>query len=61
MLYPTRFKTTLDECVHIVIALVISNIYAEQKQDMIDIYGVDIVEKAYFEVTNQYSALLARF
>lgn len=56
-----RFKSKLDECEHIILGLLIAGIYESQKQDIIDHYGIDIIEEAYNNVTNNYGMLLARF
>ena len=56
-----RFKSKLDECEHIILGLLIADAYEAQKQDIINFYGIDVIEEAYNNVTNNYKELLARF
>lgn len=61
MVFPNRFKSVLDECMHIIVGLLLSDIYELQKSELIDSYGPDVVEEAYNAVTNDYKMLFARF
>lgn len=61
MVFPNRFKSVLDECMHIIVGLLLSNIYELQKSELIDSYGPDVVEEAYNAVTNDYKMLFVRF
>lgn len=61
LVFPNRFSTPLEECEHITLGLLISDVYEEQKQELINNYGSDVVEKAYENIVNNYSSLLARF
>lgn len=61
IVFPNRFSTALEECEHITVGLLIAKVYEEQKQELIDTYGSDVVEEAYKNVVNNYGSLLARF
>lgn len=61
IVFPDRFSTALDDCIHVTLGLVIAGAYNEQKQELIDNYGSDIVEKSLSIVYSQYNSLIARF
>ncbi|MEG1494694.1 MAG: hypothetical protein RR406_00120 [Bacilli bacterium] len=46
----SRYKDELDEVKHIVLRLVDLGIYDEQKSDLIDNYGSDIIEEAEYNL-----------
>lgn len=58
--WSNRFNTQLDECVHLVLALYISNVYNMQKIELIDNYGEETVLEAVRLVESDYSSILSR-
>ena len=61
MNWSNRFKSKTDECAHIIIGLLISNVLEHQKQDLLDSFGEDVYEEALTLVESEYSSLLSRF
>lgn len=61
MNWSNRFKSKTDECAHIIIGLLISDVLDSQKQDLLDNFGKDVYEKALTLVESEYSSLLSRF
>lgn len=61
MNWSNRFKSKTDECAHIIIGLLISNVLDVQKQDLLDSFGKDVYEEALTLVESEYSSLLSRF
>ena len=61
MNWSNRFKSKTDECAHIVIGLLISDVLDGQKQDLLDSFGKDVYEEALILVESEYSSLLSRF
>lgn len=61
MNWSNRFKSKTDECAHIIIGLLISDVLDSQKQDLLDSFGKDVYEKALTLVESEYSSLLSRF
>ena len=59
--WSSRFKSKTDECAHIIIGLLISNVLENQKQDLLDSFGKDVYEEALTLVESEYSSLLSRF
>lgn len=60
MLLGDRFTSRLDECVHILIAVYMADVYDTQILDLIDSYGIDLIEQACNIVLNDYKLLLER-
>lgn len=58
--WSSRFNTTLDECVHLVLALHISDVYNMHKIELIDNYGEETVLEAVQIVEHDYSSILKR-
>lgn len=58
--WSSRFNTQLDECVHLVLALYISDVYHMQKLELIDNYGEETVLEAVRQVEQDYSSILVR-
>ena len=61
MNWSNRFKSKTDECAHIIIGLLISDVLDSQKQDLLDSFGEDVYEEALTLVESEYSSLLSRF
>ncbi len=61
MNWSNRFKSKTDECAHIIIGLLISDVLDGQKQDLLDSFGKDVYEEALTLVESEYSSLLSRF
>ena len=61
MNWSNRFKSKTDECAHIIIGLLISDVLDGQKQDLLDSFGKDVYEEALTLVESDYSSLLSRF
>ena len=61
MILFNRFKSKTDECAHIIIGLLISDVLDGQKQDLLDSFGKDVYEEALTLVDSEYSSLLSRF
>lgn len=61
MNWSNRFKSKTDECAHIIIGLLISDVLDGQKQDLLDSFGEDVYEEALTLVESEYSSLLSRF
>ncbi len=61
LIFPDRFATALEDCKHLLLGLLIAGAYNEQKHELVDNYGSDIVEEAYKDMITNYSSLLARF
>ena len=61
MNWSNRFKSKTDECAHIIVGLLISNVLDGQKQDLLDSFGEDVYEEALTLVESEYSSLLSRF
>ena len=61
MNWSNRFKSKTDECAHIIIGLLISDVLDGQKQDLLDSFGKDVYEEALTLVDSEYSSLLSRF
>ena len=61
MNWSNRFKSKTDECAHIIVGLLISNVLENQKQDLLDSCGRDVYEEALTLVESEYSSLLSRF
>lgn len=61
MNWSNRFKSKTDECAHIIIGLLISDVLDSQKQDLLDSFGKDVYEEALTLVESEYSSLLSRF
>ena len=61
MNWSNRFKSKTDECAHIIVGLLISNVLDGQKQDLLDSFGKDVYEEALTLVESDYSSLLSRF
>lgn len=61
MNWSNRFKSKTDECAHIIVGLLISNVLDGQKQDLLDSFGKDVYEEALTLVESEYSSLLSRF
>lgn len=60
MILGDRFTSKLDECVHILIAVYMADVYDAQILDLIDNYGVDLIEQACSIVLTDYKLLLER-
>lgn len=60
MLMGNRFNSVLDECEHIVLAVLLADVYNVQKLDLVNNYGSELVEKAYLNVATNYSSILKR-
>lgn len=58
--WSSRFDSKLDECIHLILALLLSDVYGIQKCELLDNYGEKTVEKAYSVVINDYKTLLER-
>ena len=61
IIFPDRFITALDDCEHVTLGLLIAGAYDEQRHELVDNYGSDIVEKAFESIQTNYTSLLARF
>ena len=61
IIFPDRFTTTLDDCEHVTLGLLIAGAYDEQRQELVDNYGSDITEEALENILTNYTSLLARF
>lgn len=61
MNWSNRFKSKTDECAHIIIGLLVSDVLDSQKQDLLDSFGKDVYEEALTLVESEYSSLLSRF
>lgn len=61
MNWSSRFKSKTDECAHIIIGLLVSDVLDSQKQDLLDSFGKDVYEEALTLVESEYSSLLSRF
>lgn len=61
MNWSNRFKSKTDECAHIIIGLLMSDVLDGQKQDLLDSFGKDVYEEALTLVESEYSSLLSRF
>lgn len=61
MNWSNRFKSKTDECAHIIIGLLVSDVLDSQKQDLLDSFGEDVYEEALTLVESEYSSLLSRF
>lgn len=61
MNWSNRFKSKTDECAHIIVGLLISDVLDGQKQDLLDSFGKDVYEEALTLVESEYSSLLSRF
>lgn len=61
IIFPDRFNTALEDCKHVTLGLLIANAYEQQKKELVDNYGSDIVEEAYEDIAQNYKSLLARF
>ena len=61
MNWSNRFKSKTDECAHIIIGLLISDVLDGQKQDLLDSFGKDVYEEALTLVESEYGSLLSRF
>ena len=61
MNWSNRFKSKTDECAHIIVGLLISNVLDGQKQDLLDSFGKDVYEEALTLVESEYGSLLSRF
>lgn len=61
MNWSSRFKSKTDECAHIIIGLLVSDVLDSQKQDLLDSFGEDVYEEALTLVESEYSSLLSRF
>jgi hypothetical protein len=61
IIFPDRFSSAFDDCEHITLGLLIAGAYDEQRHELVDNYGSDIVEKAFESIQTNYTSLLARF
>lgn len=61
MNWSNRFKSKTDECAHIIVGLLMSDVLDGQKQDLLDSFGEDVYEEALTLVESEYSSLLSRF
>lgn len=55
-----RFMSVLDECIHVLLAVYIADIYEIQKVELIDNYGIDIIEQACEIVLRDYEQVIQR-
>lgn len=55
-----RFNSRLDECVHLVLALYLSELFDEQRIELIDNYGNDLLMEAVHVIDSQYGDLVRR-
>lgn len=60
MVFSHRFTDKLEECIHVLIAVLIADIYHAQVLELIDNYGDDVVEEAYMTIQRDYSQILKR-
>lgn len=58
--WSSRFNSSLDECVHLVLGLMLSDILETQKSELVDSYGMKTTEDAIRIVKNDYASLLSR-
>ena len=61
IIFPDRFDCAFDDCKHMTLGLLIAGAYEEQRHELVDNYGSDIVEKALESIQTNYTSLLARF
>lgn len=59
-MWSSRFANKLEECIHLILALMISNVYNSQKHELLDNYGEDTVEEAYNIVLTDYKQIIER-
>lgn len=60
MIFGDRFMSKLDECIHVLLAVFIADVYEMQKLELIDNYGEDIIEQAYSVIVSDYSQIINR-
>lgn len=60
MNWSSRFNSRLDECVHLVLGLMLSDALETQKSELIDSFGLNTTEDAIKIVKNDYASLLSR-
>ena len=56
-----RFSSDMDECVHLILALILSENYEAQRHELVARYGNVTTAKAYNIVMNDYKTLITRF
>lgn len=59
-MWSNRFSNKLEECIHLVLALMLSNVYEYQKHELLDNYGNDTLEQAYNIVLTDYKQIIER-
>lgn len=47
MNYPAKDSSVVELVAHNIITLIALDIYCEQKQELIDMYGADVIDSAY--------------